>query len=444
MKWTAFLFLILLGLPVSGQEQTRSTREPEDQAPRGLLPLRAHGGELTERNFLSGDWGGARDGLVQRGIRYDLIWTQTLQSVRHGGRKEDTEYGSKFETLFNFDLDRMDVLPGALVTMRTESKFGDSVNRDSGALLAVNDVLFFPITDRGEDLALAVTELRYTQFLSKRLGVFLGKITTLGGDVNEFAGGRGDTQFQSHSFLASPVTALVNPYSAPGAGVFWMPTPDVTVTSSLYTRTDASTTTGLDQLDEGLTWSTAVRNQYELNALPGGMNLAVQYSFDGDFTDIEGQFVGDGVLSIPKNSHSWNVFWNLWQYLSVEDASDRKVDVSNGRTDLQGYGFFVRAGIADRDTNPITWALSLGVGGRGTFEGRYDDTFGIGYATSRMRDNLLTSSILVDEAASRWEAYYDFAITPAMSLTLNAQYADPLLGNLDPASILGLRLRAVL
>ena len=82
-------------------------------------------------------------------------------------------------------------------------------------------------------------------------GFFLGKIITLGGDVNEFAGGRGDTQFLSHSFLASSVTALMNPYSAPGAGIFWMPNEEVTVTSSIYTSNDASTSNGFDELDEG-------------------------------------------------------------------------------------------------------------------------------------------------------------------------------------------------
>ncbi len=347
--------------------------------------------------------------------------------------------------LFNFDLDRMELLRGGLVTMRTESRYGDSVNTGSGALLAVNDVMFFPDTDDADDdLFLAVTELRYTQFFSKHLGVFLGKIITLGGDVNEFASGRGDTQFLSHSFLASSVTALVNPYSALGAGAVWMPSPDITVTSSIFTRNDASTTTGVSELDNGLTWSTAARTQYELNKLPGGMNLAFQYSFDSDFTDLEGQFVDNGAWTIPQKEQSWNSFWNMWQYISVEDPLDRKVDVTNGQTDLQGFGFFVRAGIADRDTNPVSWSFSAGVGGRGLFDGRDDDTFGVGFASSKLRENLLTEIALIDDSASRWEAYYDFAITPAVSLTLDVQYADTLLSNLNAATVLGIRMRASL
>lgn len=436
-RTTPHLYLIfgLLCAPAISQEQ----------ASYGLLPIRTHGGDLSTRAFLTGDWNGVRDSLVDQGIRYDLLWTQTLQDVTSGGLDRGAEYGGKFEMLFNFDLDRMDVLRGGLVTMRTESRYGKSVNQNSGTLLAVNDVMFFPDTgERDEELSLAVTELRYTQFFSKHIAAFAGKIITLGGDVNEFASGRGDKQFLSHSFLASPVTALVNPYSALGAGVVWMPSTDTTVTSSIYTRNDASTTTGASQLGEGATWSTAIRTQYEFGEQPGGMNLAFQYSFDSDFTDLEGQFVNQGVLDIPQNNTSWNTFWNMWQYVTLEDPSNRKVDVSNGETDLQGVGVFARAGFADRDTNPVAWSFSAGIGGRGIFDGRDDDTFGVGFSTSKLRKNLLTALAPIDQSASRWEAYYDFALTPALGLTLDVQYADTLLNNSSAATVFGIRMRASL
>ncbi len=444
---TPFLILLpLLAVPALAQEKVMdSTKNPPqtEQSPqrKGLLPLRKHGGALDERAFLSGDWGGRRDQLTEAGIRYDLIWTQVLQNVASGGANQSSEYGGKLDIPINFDLDRMGVLPGALFTFRTESKHGGSVNRDTRVLLAANDVHFFPQTDGEESLLLAITEFRYTQFLSKQLGLFLGKIITLGGDVNEFAGGRGDTQFLSHSFLASSVTAIMNPYSAPGAGIFWMPNEDVTVTSSIYTSNDASTSNGFDELDEGLTWSTAIRNQYQLNALPGGMNLAFQYAFDGDFTDIQGQFVDAGVLNVPSNSESWNAFWNIWQYLSVDEPAGKRVDVTNGRTDLRGTGFFARAGLADKDTNPVEWSLSVGLAGRGLHSGRPDDTFGIGYARSQIRENLLTNSFLIDETSQRWEAYYSFALAPSVGLTLSAQILDPLLETVETATVFGVRLR---
>ncbi|MFT5290574.1 MAG: porin [Planctomycetota bacterium] len=443
---TPLLTLLLLAAPGLVQDKVIDSTEshPQSQQPpqrQGLLPLRKYDGPLDERLFLSGNWGGKRDQMTEAGVRYDLIWTQVLQGVESGGADQSTEYGGKLDIPITFDLDRMGILPGALFTFRTESKYGNSVNRETRVLLPANDVHFFPLTDGEEDVLLAITEFRYTQFLSKSLGVFIGKIIALGGDVNEFAGGRGDTQFLSHSFLASSVTALVNPYSAPGAGVFWMPNEDVTITSSIYTTNDASTDSGLDELDEGLTWSTSIRNQYGHNALPGGMNLAFQYAFDGDFTDIQGQFVDGGALSIPSNSESWNAFWNIWQYISVDGPADKRVDVTNGRTDLRGTGFFARAGVADRDTNPVEWSLSMGLASRGLLPGRPDDTLGVGFARSKIRENLLTDSPFVDVASQRWEAYYRFAISPAVGLTLSAQILDPLLETVDTATAFGLRLR---
>ena len=42
-------------------------------------------------------------------------------------------------------------------------------------------------------------------------------------------------------------------------------------------------------------------------------------------------------------------------------------------------GFFARFGIADKDTNPVEWSASGGLGGRGVIPYRDDDLFGAGY-----------------------------------------------------------------
>ena len=41
-----------------------------------------------------------------------------------------------------------------------------------------------------------------------------------------------------------------------------------------------------------------------------------------------------------------------------------------------------RFGVADKDTNPIEWSASVGVGGRGVIPSRDDDTFGVGASTT--------------------------------------------------------------
>lgn len=406
----------------------------------GLVPVPS---DYADRSHhLLGDPAGLRTDLAEDGLQVDLRYTHVGQGVTSGGRDTGWAHGGKLESVWSLDLDRLEVLPGALVTMRTESRFGSSVNREAGTLLPVNDVLFFPLTEEpDEDLAIAVTELRYTQFLSKEAGVFLGKFVTLGGDANEFAGGRGDTQFLSHSFLSASVTALVNPYSTLGAGVFFMPSDGLFLSTSLYSAADSSTTSGLSDLDEGWVWSSSLRTQHELDDLPGGMMLTAQYGFESEFVDFDGSFIGDEGLRLPLTEDSWNLFWNGWQYLSVASGSNEKVDVMNGRTDRRGLGVFARAAIADRGTNPVPWVVSGGLAGRGTLLGRVNDTWGVGYAYSEVRDEPFITTYLLDSSTKRLELYYDLAFTPSVALTLDAQWADSIYAGVDPATLFGLRLR---
>jgi len=429
--------------PIPGEPGEPDPRTPsDDDKSRGILPLLGYGGELASRAYLTGDWGGRRTQLARQGWRFDLAFTQNVFGVTDGGQDEDWRYGGKVDALFNLDLDRMGVVPGALVTMRTESRYGRSVNDIAGTLLPVDDVLFFPLTDEvDEDIPITITELRYTQFLSKKLGVFVGKLTTLGGDANEFASGRGDTQFVSHTFLSASVTALINPYSTLGLGVLVMPNPHLTLSSSLYSSADSSTTTGFDDLDEGWVSSTSVRGQYCLGGKPGGMMLTGQYGFDNDFADFSGQFVDQGGVTLPLTHDTWNVFWNGWQYLSVEDSSEKPIDISDGRADRQGYGLFARCALADRDTNPVDFVASGGIAGRGMLDGRDEDSFGIGYGFSHTHEQTFVTGNVLDDRGSRFEVYYSFTITPAIELSAHAQYADQLLESIDPATIVGLRLR---
>ena len=169
--------------------------------------------------------------------------------------------------------------------------------------------------------------------------------------------------------------------------------------------------------------------------------LTAQYGFDSEFVDFTGGFIGGGGLQLPRTEDSWNVFWNGWQYLSVAPGSEERVDVMNGRTDRRGLGVFARAAVADRATNPVPWVVSGGLGGRGTLPGRADDTWGVGYAYSDVRSEPLVTGLLLDSATRRLELYYDLAFTPAAALTFDFQWADSIFAGVDPATILGLRLR---
>lgn len=102
---------------------------------KGLLPVPDYGGGVAERRALSGDWGGFRQQMAEKGVTLDVQWTDIFQGVTSGGREERFVNGGSLDYLARFDLMQMGVLPGALVTARAESRYGNTVNADTGLLL---------------------------------------------------------------------------------------------------------------------------------------------------------------------------------------------------------------------------------------------------------------------------------------------------------------------
>jgi porin len=242
-----------------------------EEGAQGLLPVPDYGGDLLNRSRLTGDWGGTRTDLANKGVQVEVDWTQYVQGVVDGGLDRDTRYGGHLDYLINLDLMRMGLIPGGLVKFRAESRYGESVNGISGQILPVNTTAFFPVTNRlDEDVAIAITDLNYTQFFSEHLAVFVGKLDTLDADTYEFASGRGKSQFMNANFLFNSVAALRLPYSTLGTGVLWLPTKNITVNASILNTTDSSTDTGFDDFGDGQTVSAEADFRYRLGGCPAG------------------------------------------------------------------------------------------------------------------------------------------------------------------------------
>jgi len=254
------------------------------QQSEGILPVPDYSGDLRTRPALTGDWGGLRQQWAEKGVTFRFNWYQAVQGVVDGGSDNRWAYGTNLDLYADLDLDRMGVIPGGLVAFRAQSRFGNSVNGDTGLLLPVNTYSNFPLTDPpDEDIPIAITELNYTQFLSEQFALLVGKITTMK-NANEFAGGEGRTQFMNFQFLFPAVYAQLAPYSTLAVGALWMPSGRFQFTTLLMNTADSSTTTGFGDIGEGTTWLNSIDVQYEVNGLPGGSTLGFLYAFNGDFT----------------------------------------------------------------------------------------------------------------------------------------------------------------
>lgn len=452
MSLTAFAVIALaaMGSELLAQDAATPSPAPPPPAatpPAGILSIPDYTGDLWTRRALLGDFNGGRTRLANKGVQFGIDWNQTVQSVVDGGRDDATEYGGTLDYNLTLDLMRMNVLPGALIKMRGESRYGESVNGDAGPILPVNTDSFMPLAgERDEEIPFTLTTLTYFQFLSESFGVFLGKFDTLDGDPNEFASGRGLTQFQNLNFIFSPAPLVTVPYSALGGGLLWLPNKHITLSTSIFTTADSSTTTGFDKIGDGWTWAAEAQFQYRLGHLPGGMNVGGSYAWAQSFSTVGRRFVfqpGEGITATPDQDESWALYWSGWQYLFADEPAeggDKALDLVNGVPDRQGFGLFARASIADEDTNPVDYTISGGVGGRGLFPGRDHDVYGVGYYYNSLQSRRLTSVLGVDDKSQGFEAFYNIAITPAAGLTFDAQVVESASENIDTAVVLGARL----
>ena len=258
---------------------------------------------------------------------------------------------------------------------------------------------------------------------------------------NEFAGGEGRTQFMNMQFLWSAAFGQVAPYSTLAIGAIWAPTPQIYISTFFMNSADSSDSSGFDDIGEGTSWSTGADFQYQLGALPGGVGAGAIYAFDGDFSELGGIYIDRGLtLTNERKTSSWALYVSGWQYLWLEDTAPELINLDDGRQDVQGLGAFLMFGTADRGTNPVSWSVAAGLGGKGLIPGRDLDTFGLGYFHNSVQEPVQIGERLFDQSVHGLEFYYDIALVPWAALSLDFQWTKSAFKTVDDAFILGLRL----
>ena len=437
--------LVLLSLvagPLAWADEPPPCPETCPSEPQGLLPVPEYRGRLLCRPKLTGDWCCKRTRLARKGIFLDARWLQVAQGVVDGGRRERWAHTTNLDFYAKFDLMRMRIVPGALVSMRAQSRFGSTANTESGLLLPVNTAGSYPLTTvPDEEVPIALTELNWTQMVSEKLGFFLGKITTMN-VANEFAGGEGYSQFMNFQFIFPAAFAQFVPYSTLAAGVVWMPSARVTVSSMLMNTADSSTTTGFDDFDQGQTWWTSATLTHRIACKPGGVTLGAGYAFNGDFARIAGlHLTPSATATVRTKGDTWGLFASGWQYLFTRETP-RDIDPTDGQQELRGIGVFAILGLGDEKANPVHWSVAAGLGGRGLIGGRCNDTFGVGYFYNQLGDPLAGGTIgrFLEHDAQGVESWYRFALAESIGLTLDAQWTDAGFPRVDNAILLAARL----
>ncbi len=393
------------------------------------------GGDLATRPRLTGDWGGVRDDLAKKGVVLDVDAYWWPQKITGGGKNSSGGNWGNLTTELNVDTGKAGLWPGGFFKVKTVTSFGHSIKQYTGAILPPNAAWSYPTSE--EDTGLL--EFSFLQFLSPKLGVILGKMdfsVTPGLFTGDYR-----TQFANLG-LKAPLAAAMLPVSAFGAGVIYVPSPDVTLTALLLDPNGTIKNNDLsDAFNDGvmalatgevktsmfgytgnqgllLSWS----NKDRTSLVQDPSNIARQllnekYPRLGDLFELLGGFApGLGAPAQPLNmkSETWAAIYSAEQFL-WQPSGDSK----------RGIGVYFSAGVSDGNPNPIKNSYTLGLVGKGVVPGRPNDDFGIGWSRAKFSDKFVPSlrntfnlGLNHEDAV---EMYYRAAVTPWLDVSPSLQ-----------------------
>jgi porin len=363
-----------------------------------------YSGGLGSRSKLTGDWNGLRTKMAEKGIYVFADSMISYQNILEGGIQEEDETGGSADLDLRMDFEKMGLWKGGFIRLFAESQFGDFINSHTGAMTAANTDGLFPIPDENET---TLTSVAYYHYLSNNFCLFTGKLDTFDRDANAFAGGRGKTRFMNQNLVFNPVTIRTVPYSTLGGGLFLIIDEDQDVLSlTVLDPNGEPNTSGFnDAFDGGATFMMEFKTNYSAVEAISHQLLGFTYGTK-DYPEI------NNVLGDPSGSQdAWCVYYNYDQlFWDEKDYPGQK------------FGYFLRLGYGDEDTNPVEWFYSFGLCAEGVLESRRNDTCGIGYFYSAVSDRY--PWYLYDDEQG-CEIYYNIEATPWLHITPDLQMIIP-------------------
>lgn len=368
--------------------------------------------DFLNNDRLSGDWGGARTSLEDKGIEIGLSMTHIYQHNAHGGLQ--THRGHRFtgsaDYELTFDFETMGLWDGGILYIAGESTWNDGIGEDRvGSMFGVNG-------DAGGDYTLVVPELWYEQMFWEGKARFrIGKMD-IGVDFDTNAYANDETA----QFL-NP--ALINTGNIPmpdlGLGaqlVFqpydWMYFGIVAADAQADGRETGFRTSFHDEDYFYAGAELGFMPVWETNrgSLPGAYRFGVWY--DSQPKEMFFNDLGGRRTTVPTKRDDIGFYFNMDQMLWREIPDDA--------ADSQGLGMFFRYGYAHEEANEIEHFWSIGCQYQGLIPTRDDDVLGFGFAQGIMSDKL--RALGSADRESVYELYYSAQIFPWLNITPDLQY----------------------
>ncbi|UCD91132.1 MAG: carbohydrate porin [Desulfobacterales bacterium] len=377
-----------------------------------------------KRDTLTGNWGGSRDQLVEKGVKLDIEFTEYYQGMFSGDGNDDFEFGGRADILGNLDTKKIGLWDGGGLHTHLTYRFGDLPAFRGGALWPVSTGSILPLDEKDSMVASSL-------YLSQRLGnsasILLGKINAV--DLlakDPFFGGWSNHRFMNLALVAPP--SGVFPPVIIGA-VFNYRIAPYTLTFMVYDPHDRTGDYWPDDLfSDGVNLSLGATWTGKVFERPSSINLTGIYSTE-DSIDLSEILLPPDLQTGTKDG-AYNVSLKV-SHLMLESSTHPG----------QGLGLYGKAAVADGNPNPIEASFSGGFAGHRLVPGRPNDVFGIGYFFYNFSKDLKSaiSPLFNFDDEQGVEIFYNLSVTPWFRVTADLQWIHPANSDKDDAWLGGLR-----
>jgi porin len=426
--------LVALGRPAESQE----SGTPPDQAAVPAPAAPSHEGDFWTRDALTGNWGGLRSALEDKGIDLDADTIDETLGNPSGGTRQGAIYEGRLELTATVDLGKTLGWTGATAHANAYQIRGRglSANNLGNNLATVSDI------EAARSLRLFDLWIEQALFQTK-LSIRAGQLAA----DDEFIISPTAAIFINSTFGWPAIMAAdlpsggpAYPLATPGLRFKYAPTQKISVLAGLFNGDPAGPGTGNPQLRDasgtafrlGGSALAILEGDYAINQDPAAKGLPASYKLglwfhSGEFADQRFDTTGLSLASpassgIPEmHQHDGGAYLVLDQALLNET-----------RPESRNISVFLRLSGAPSDRNPVDLYADAGITLTGFIAGRANDTLGFAVAVARIGANArsldedargftgLDSPVRDEETA--FELTYRAQVTPWWSLQPDLQF----------------------
>ncbi|AIS16476.1 porin [Pseudomonas rhizosphaerae] len=422
--------------------------------------VHAAGAFTEESPWMTGDWGGARTELLEKGYDFSLEYVGEVGSNLDGGYNDDTtaRYSDQFALGVKMDLEKILGWKDAEFKLAITERSGRNISNDrigdprAGTLSSSQEVW-----GRGQTWRL--TQMWYKQgYFDDKLNVKIGRFGP-GEDFNSFP-----CDFQNLAFCGSQVGNWVGniwynwPVSQWALRIKYNITPEVYAQVGVFEQNPSYLETGngfklSGSGTKGMILPVELVWTPKLNDLPGEYRLGYYYSTakaDDVYEDDNGQAAAISGASYKSHSSKHGAWVVAQQQLTSHNGSAAR-----------GLSIFANATVHDKDTNFVDNYQQIGLTYMGPFDARPKDDIGVGIARIHVNDDVRKNRRLVNDLNNvadydnpsylpiqdteyNAEIYYGFHVTNWLTVRPNVQYIKHPGGvnQVDDALVAGLKIQS--